>query len=275
MSDPEYYLNEKITLRTPEGLTANINRKGAFVESLTAPDGQELIFPRQDINGKDRGGIPVCSPVFGPGTTVNLPQHGFARDLLWIPLPRDETTSEEESNTVRFVLLDPFEQDASLEPSDYGRLNTTLAIKAASHENHHVLGMTLILQNNSDKDLIATPGFHPYFPIGTIQETGLNLLYDDGMQKFDPAELAKFKTLPSSELGEVGFSNGSHNINIKSFNLPVPVVWTAHPDLYVCVEPTQAGAVTASLTDTIEEESTLPPNGVRVYSMQINWKSIG
>lgn len=271
MSGPESQPNEEIILRTPEGLVASINMQGAFVESLTAPDGQELLFPRQELAGKDRGGIPICAPVFGPGNTVNLPQHGFARNLVWAEVAR------EDSSTVRLLLADPGNQDQASESvsnNEYAHLNTHLEIKAISEGDRHSISMVMVLDNAGDREVIVTPGFHPYFPIGSIQETGLNLLSDDGIESFNPELLAEAVTLPSSELGEIGFSNGTHNISIKTSNLNVPVIWTANPDQYICVEPTQAGAATTSINTNLEEPSVLDPGYSYLYAMQINWEAL-
>lgn len=268
MTDHESHPDEQIVLRTPEGLVANVTLQGGYVESLTSPDGQELLFPKQEIAGKDRGGIPVCAPVFGPGTTVNLPQHGFARNLAWTEVAR------EDPSTVRLLLANPGEQAPELTGNGYARMATHLEIQTASEKDRHSISMVMVIENLGHSGVIVTPGFHPYFPAGNIREKGLNLLYEDGVTKFDTAELEEAKTLPKSELGSFGFSNGTHNISIQTTNLPVPVVWTANPDQYICVEPTRAGAATASLTTNLDEEDVLQPTYAYLYTMKIDWEKI-
>ncbi len=45
---------EKIS---PEGVQASIDLQGGYLNSLAAPDGTDILFPRQDLDGKDRGAV--------------------------------------------------------------------------------------------------------------------------------------------------------------------------------------------------------------------------
>lgn len=54
--------------------------EGTRVKSLRK-SGKDFLFPQQTIDGKVRGGMHICSPVFGK--KEGLPKHGGLRDLRW------------------------------------------------------------------------------------------------------------------------------------------------------------------------------------------------
>jgi glucose-6-phosphate 1-epimerase len=86
----------------PSGDTVTINLFGATVTSWTVASGTEQLFlssaAKLDGSKAIRGGIPIVFPVFGPPpkdhATSKLPQHGFARSVLWEFLGKNTSESK-------------------------------------------------------------------------------------------------------------------------------------------------------------------------------------
>jgi glucose-6-phosphate 1-epimerase len=85
----------------PSHDTVTINLFGATVTSWTLSSGTEQLFlstaAKLDSSKPIRGGIPIVFPVFGPPpnehATGKLPQHGFARSVLWEFLGKNTSES--------------------------------------------------------------------------------------------------------------------------------------------------------------------------------------
>ena len=85
----------------PSNDAVSINLFGATVTSWTLPSGAEQLFlssaAKLDGSKAIRGGIPIVFPVFGPPpkdhATGKLPQHGFARSVLWEFLGKNTSES--------------------------------------------------------------------------------------------------------------------------------------------------------------------------------------
>lgn len=85
----------------PSRDTVTINLFGATVISWTLASGEEQLFlssaAKLDGSKAIRGGIPIVFPVFGPPpkdhATGKLPQHGFARSVLWEFLGKNTSES--------------------------------------------------------------------------------------------------------------------------------------------------------------------------------------
>ncbi|ERF76593.1 hypothetical protein EPUS_05866 [Endocarpon pusillum Z07020] len=85
----------------PSRDTVTINLFGATVTSWTLASGEEQLFlssaAKLDGSKAIRGGIPIVFPVFGPPSkdhaTGKLPQHGFARSVLWEFLGKNTSES--------------------------------------------------------------------------------------------------------------------------------------------------------------------------------------
>ena len=79
---------EKVELKTGKA-SATVYPFGATVTSYKSP--HEVLFVRPDakMDGSKpiSGGIPHCFPQFGPGA---IPQHGFARNLVWTVASKSE-----------------------------------------------------------------------------------------------------------------------------------------------------------------------------------------
>lgn len=86
----------------PSRDTVIINLFGATVTSWTLASGQEQLFlssaAKLDGSKAIRGGIPIVFPAFGPPpkdhATGKLPQHGFARSVLWEFLGKNTSESK-------------------------------------------------------------------------------------------------------------------------------------------------------------------------------------
>ena len=85
----------------PSRDTVTINLFGATVTSWSLASGEEQLFlssaAKLDGSKAVRGGIPIVFPVFGPPpkdhATGKLPQHGFARSVLWEFLGKNTSES--------------------------------------------------------------------------------------------------------------------------------------------------------------------------------------
>lgn len=62
--------------------TITVEPDGALLTSYTRA-GQDVLMPRQQLDGSWRGGCHVCMPNFGPGGESGLAQHGFGRTSTW------------------------------------------------------------------------------------------------------------------------------------------------------------------------------------------------
>lgn len=257
MSTPEAVKDKRIELRGHDGTIAVVNPNGAFLESLEAPDGTALLFPRQVINGKDRGGVPVCAPVFGPGDKVGLAQHGFARNVAWQIIDQNE-------NGISLSLANPNLQDPSLDAwADSEMLLDIILLKDE-------LRMDLLIANNGDEPFVASPGFHPYFPIkpgDRAEEVSIN------GNSYTRQELLEARVLSPANDGVNDIELGDTSLKVRSSSLTVLVVWSANPDLYICAEPTSGGFVTKEGSQADLADYMCNPGDEKQYSMSIKWGS--
>jgi D-hexose-6-phosphate mutarotase len=267
-SQEEQPPQQNIEIQSPEGaLVASINPKGAYLESLTAPDGHDLLMPRQEIGEKVRGGIPVCAPIFGPGEKVGLNQHGFARDLAWT-----EDKDARQGNSVRFRLNNPTQQeDGKIWWSEYAGCAMSLGIELSSYDDVSQLIMSLQIDNEGEVPFVVSPGFHPYFPMDSYDRDLVEVTNDDQTNNFDLRDLKEADQLPKNQYGYLEFFNGRDVVCIITNGLPVPVLWTDNPKKYLCVEPTSAGAVTGDGSKNIPSSCIMDPGESRKYSMRIEW----
>lgn len=244
-----------IRLRSKTGEVAMINPKGAFIESLEALGGDELVFPRQRINGRDRGGVPVCAPVFGPGTKVGLAQHGFARNLTWEALTQVE-------DRITFSLKSPHLQDPSLQA--YADSEMQLEIAVGDKE----LTMNLRIANKGLDSFVVSPGFHPYFPLK--YEYRAEDVKVNGVT-YSTHALLESRAQKSSPTSTVLITFPDGDITIRSSSLVVPVVWSADAEQYICVEPTNGGPVAAENSQSNLNEYMCNSGEEKQYSMTIKW----
>lgn len=255
MISGEEIRNNVVRLEGQDGSIASINLNGAFLESLESPEGTQLLFPRQTVDGKDRGGIPVCAPVFGPGDKVGLAQHGFARNLAWRSVEQGE-------DGITLVLDNPHLQDPSLEAYADSEMRLNVTIGEGS------LTMDLRIVNNGEESFIVSPGFHPYFPVNS--ENRAEEVKVDGLS-YPTQALLESRVLKSSPDGVTEVVLPAGVVTLDSDSLNTPVVWSANPEKYICVEPTNGGPVTATDSQANLDNYRCNPGEEKRYAMSIVW----
>lgn len=256
---------EVVTLKSGE-MQAAIDPYGAYLASLQFGD-VELLFPRTELDDKIRGGIPVCTPTFGPGDKVGLPQHGFGRNLSW------EYRASQASNSSEFVLINPRMQD-SLIPEEYEGYASLLSVEINEEDDHSAsLNMQLDITNNGDQPFVVAPGFHPYFiapssPDLVIASEAVDSLIDtENLQQ--SIEIGS----PGVGISQWNFKNNTHAITISGHGLPKAVIWTEDPGKYLCVEPTTAGHATAA-NSSGDGLFLLEPGQSHQSAMRIDWRPL-
>lgn len=223
-----------IELINGEGTRAVVNPEGAFVESLELADRTPLLFARRDMpmSGKNRGGIPVCAPIFGPGETVGLNQHGFARNLRW-------DIAEQTQSRVKLTLDNPASQTKDT-PSAYAGLAMELLVELLGNG----LRETLTLRNIGTEPCVVNPAFHPYFPIpsGATAEQA-EVVVDNQVYRLDADALAATRKVDSVEpVAVLKTTDGLWTVSGEG--LPLFAIWSESLEDFICVEPTESGYLT-------------------------------
>lgn len=185
-----------------------IDTQGAVIESFQEKD-EEIFYDRRQIrSGKMRGGSHVCYPNFGIDTVMGLPSHGFARDVLWDVVTKDDfsviltTEGEKNYNTAHTFLVYELLEDG--------------------------LQMSLTVTNMGDEKLVVAPGFHPYFA------TKNHEIQIDG-KDFSHEKLDETIFLTQDK---IYFTAGEKSFQMTGENIHKFAVWTDYEGDYVCVEPT-------------------------------------
>ncbi|MFZ2512874.1 MAG: hypothetical protein WAW63_00260 [Candidatus Saccharimonadales bacterium] len=243
-----------IDIQHPNGFHAIVNPDGAFVESWTAMNGTDLLFPRRTMpNGKNRGGIPVCAPIFGPGETAGLNQHGFARNCQW------GITSQNQSQ-VKLTLDNPASQVDGLPPV-YAGCGLELTIELLENG----LQETLEVRNIGIEPFTANPAFHPYFPVlaGETAEQA-KVVIDGQAHQLAADELIATRKIDSiSSEAQLVTTRGTWAIS--GGGLPLFAVWSESPRDFICVEPTESGYLTDNPASEIQ------PNETKIFTMTLQF----
>lgn len=238
-----------IELTNVYGDIVTVNPEGAFVETMKLEDGRGVLFPRQWLGEKDRGGVPVCAPVFGPGDAVGLAQHGFARNCTW-------EVAERNQDEVKLTLVNPAFQVKNL-PVAYGGVMMELTI----HLDDEALFETLTITNDGSEPFVCTPAFHPYFP--TSDATAVAL----ADRTYVAAELFTAQVIAGPQ-PIVPFTPSETRLTLASKALQTYIVWSADPDKYICVEPTSAGF----LSEKAARQNLLQPGESKTVEMELTWE---
>lgn len=240
-----------------------VNPEGAFVESLELADRTPLIYARRDMptSGKNRGGIPVCAPIFGPGESVGLNQHGFARNLRWEVI-------EQADSQVKLTLDNLGSQMQDLPPAYWG-CSMELTVELIANDDRVGLRESLLLRNTGTESYIANPAFHPYFPVrqGRSAEK-YEVQIDDRAQQFMSSELAATRKIKSVNSFAI-LRYFTEVWEVHSKGLPFFAVWTDTPDSFICVEPTESGYISDAPADE------LPPNREKTVQMELLFRRPG
>ncbi|MEA3374520.1 MAG: D-hexose-6-phosphate mutarotase, partial [Campylobacterota bacterium] len=125
-----------------------------------------------EIGKAIRGGIPICWPWFGISTDPALPQHGFARTMLWNLIGANDSDPEETKIILRLQTSD---ETLSLWPHHFDLyLHITVG-------DSLTLALTTI---NRDKNAFElTSALHTYFSVSKIGNVHVEGL--DGKPFFD------------------------------------------------------------------------------------------
>lgn len=195
--------------------TITVDPDGALLTSYTRA-GQDVLMPRQQLDGSWRGGCHVCMPNFGPGGESGLAQHGFGRTSTW-------QVSQQTDSMVALTL--------QVDEGGYRGLTFTITYQLAPTG----LAMVLTATNDADAPVRLAPGWHPYFALPTGSDGSFTL---DG-SPYNAVEYAEAQFIRTS--GQLALTCGDNNYTLVSSNLTTVALWSAHPGRYICVEPTSAG----------------------------------
>ncbi len=221
--------------------TFAIDTTGAYITELVV-DGQPVLFTRQPIGSKLRGGSHVCLPNFGPDASGSLAQHGFGRTVEW-ELTRDEPAVKE--------LTLPSSTGA------YAGLQATLHY--ACDESSML--MRLVVSNAGDQPLRVAPAFHPYFAVPKDSDVRLN------------GELLDLSAYAGTEYIEGAvhmLQIDGRTLRLCSDELTVWALWTDQAGDYFCVEPSLAGQSFSTDAKPGPRE-LLRPGELRTYNFTIGW----
>lgn len=229
---------------TNEDSKAVIAAEGAIVELYRVGD-QDVLFPRQEVDGKMRGGSHVCAPYFGPGVHSGQSQHGYGRDVEW-------SVSQQVSSGVTLSHL----QTAG----EY----EGLAMELKYFLGASALSMELTLRNASDRVMRLTPGFHPYFACGESGDVSVN------GETYSESELAEtvYRNFPDGMASGVV---GGQTYGVSSDTLREYAIWSSHPNLFVCIEPTLAANSFSELSEGSDIEY-ISPGEMAKYDCSISRK---
>lgn len=122
-----------------------------------------------------RGGVPICWPSFG-NNNPDLPQHGFARVMMWKLVKVEE--SDPFISELTFV-LDDSKQSRAL--WNY-RFRVEFIVKVGK-----VLEMELKTSNLDTRPFSLTQAFHTYFSVSSIENIAIGTL--DGKRYLDALTL--------------------------------------------------------------------------------------
>ena len=135
--------------------SAEVALLGANVLSYRPTGHVPVLFrpAKRDYNRGDsfHGGIPVCWPQFGNKFSKDLPQHGFARKMVF-EVRASEYTEEKTEVTLG---LRSDDETKKLWPHDFDlELTVTVSMK---------LNLRLVTKNTGAAPFDFSCGFHPYF----------------------------------------------------------------------------------------------------------------
>ena len=135
--------------------SAEVALLGANVLSYRPTGHAPVLFrpAKRDYNRGDsfHGGIPVCWPQFGNRFSKDLPQHGFARKMVF----EVRSTEYTEEKTEVTLGLRSDAETKKLWPHDFDlELTVTVSMK---------LNLRLVTKNTGAAPFDFSCGFHPYF----------------------------------------------------------------------------------------------------------------
>jgi D-hexose-6-phosphate mutarotase len=223
---------------------AIVDPMGAWLTNLSDDNG-DILFPKRSFKvddvAKDRGGLFVCAPNFGPGGSSGLAQHGFARTQAWEVVDKTENS----------VLLRLISQDG-----DYKDVSFVVSYQL----NDKGLIATLDIANDSEREVRVAPAFHPYF---ATQESTVKV--NGEAQDLSELHEAVFTEGQRQELEIAG-----RMMTLESKELTTWVKWTDELGPYICVESSLAGF--AFEDDTPGDKELLGSGETSTYSCTMSWR---
>ena len=191
-----------------------------------------------------RGGIPILFPICGNLNTsssvfgngyLQLPQHGFARDLQW-------QYSFNENEKFLCLFLNASKKTKKYYPFDFElRIEVTLKINCLEFE--------ITIHNKTDFAMPINFGLHPYFNVSDFK----NLEFvDNPLNCQDQERNTISNTLDELNKINLGvdllmYTSGRSSFRDKTFkrevtlNHPYPfdlgVIWSDPPRRMICLEP--------------------------------------
>jgi len=151
---------EEFVLENDNGARAVIRTYGCNAFTYKTKDGIEVMGTRADAPNPQTdakpyaGGNPHCFPQFGPGP---LPQHGFARGMIFIPEERAKKLSFDRM----IYKLVPTPETKEIWPYDFEyRVDITL--------REDCLEWEVIVKNLGDQEFDYTHGLHTYFDVSSL-----------------------------------------------------------------------------------------------------------
>lgn len=223
---------------------AVVDLMGAWLTNLSDDNG-DILYPKRTLqahegSNKERGGLFVCLPNFGPGGSSGLAQHGFARMAEWELLDKTEAS----------ILLKLVDQEG-----EYEGIRAILSYQL----NDQLLMAALDVSNDRDQDMRIAPAFHPYF---ATNEEAVKINGEE--QKLDDLSEAVFVNGDRHEIEAAG-----RVVVCESPQLNTWAKWTDQLGPYVCLEPSLAGFSFLNPTPTSAE--VLKPGETRSFTFTMTW----
>ncbi len=212
-------MNELISIESGE-TKATISKVGGTIVSFSV-DGEDVLYPRQMVGEKTRGGCPICAPWFG-SSPRGPKRHGFLRDL---------EASEcliRGTNAVELTFDHPGNEGY------LWHLLFSTSITVGNGELSMLFRMRRGPDDNRDPAPVL-PAFHPYFPCKDVSGVRV-LMGKDEHRGFSE----KARAVPlSNRVVLIETSEAGKKIKMELFSVDEVrlVLWTDAPDKYVCVEP--------------------------------------
>ena len=253
--------------------------RGGVITNWVSENNEILYFDEKrfmDRTKSIRGGIPILFPICGNLNISNslfgknylqLPQHGFARDLPW------QYSLNKKEKSLCLVLQDS-EITRKYYPFDFEvRIEVTLKINCLEFKIH--------IQNKTNTEMPINFGLHPYFNISDFKNLDF---FDYPLNCQDQKRnilINTFEYLKNIDNGIdlLMYSSGKSSFRDNIFkrqvtlNHPYPfdlgVIWSNPPRQMICLEPWTSPR--NSLVDGLRK-ILIPPNVSQRFdaSIQIN-----
>lgn len=194
---------------------AKIALQGAHVFSYKAVNKPALLWCSNksyfEIGKAIRGGVPLCFPWFGKQQDTSLPQHGFARTVLWKVLEEEE--KEDGTTLVRFELK---HSEESLYLWAY-KFTIILEVQIGS-----TLSLALHIKNEDTKPFELSTALHTYLAVSDIHTLGIegleDILYYDALTKKEYTQNVVLKI--DKEIDRI-YKTSAEDVILKDINTSI------------------------------------------------------